>query len=837
VYEHYLTGLIYYPEDYRKIEEVLDDMAILYEELLSQLHDKEAMALLSFKYHFITGGAHYAIIDFNTAERKCLQAIQLFDQLEDTLITADLAAQYAKTYFNLCGIYIDVGKYEEAIHATQYILNWTADYFDQHNKYWNFVGFRAEAAMKLHKYQEAFNGYQFIYNRFLTDKKNRDSELKGIMLIMADLSLQLRDESTYHHYMKKINLLPQTPVELAYYKYNQANFWLPKDTIKGISFYKEAIDVYGSMTSDKKNNLQFLKIHEKLAALYLLRNDFDNSKIFSTKIIELSEKSQNRDEVILKKASTEFLINAYSSLLRIARKEDDIESAKRYADQLLKSIILIKNDDYFLNDKIRLFRKTYEYFGQLIDFYDSQDDMDQIFLLMRQSKAQIIKESEIKRKNRRFGSDIEDKLLTDLKVKLLDKDIPIKQHELNKNKIYKLQENINFHTSSKLKASLIEENKNGHHTLSEFQNSLIERSLVIEYYLGSERSYCMMIDQNQSKLFRLEADSVIGRSVLQYITGLKSKSINSLQSQEVQKVVWPTSIVLDQYEYLMIIPDGVLHYLPFELFKVGEKSIIEQVTISHYLYSDMVINEDENRIKELKLLAIAPSFISSGKDSMQPKFDELLYNKVEVSGILNFIDGHNLSDTSATKFEFLNQYAKHNIFHFSTHAQIQDDSEKSFIAFSNADKDYKLYQHQIPSLDFNAAMVVLSACETGIGEVLKGESMFSLKKAFFQSGCQSVISSLWAVNDQCTAEIMTSFYKYLDKGMRKDDALRFAKLDYIEVADPSYRHPYYWAGFTVAGDTSPIGESNSIFYYALIVILAVLSLFSIINYRRKIQLS
>ena len=106
------------------------------------------------------------------------------------------------------------------------------------------------------------------------------------------------------------------------------------------------------------------------------------------------------------------------------------------------------------------------------------------------------------------------------------------------------------------------------------------------------------------------------------------------------------------------------------------------------------------------------------------------------------------------------------------------------------------------NLQLNADMVVLSACETGIGELQKGEGIISLARGFTYAGAKSIITSLWSVEDECTKKIMISFYEYLDQGLAKDAALRQAKLDYINDEQTTHvdAHPFYWSPFIGVGD-------------------------------------
>ena len=145
---------------------------------------------------------------------------------------------------------------------------------------------------------------------------------------------------------------------------------------------------------------------------------------------------------------------------------------------------------------------------------------------------------------------------------------------------------------------------------------------------------------------------------------------------------------------------------------------------------------------------------------------------------------------------------------------ILDDQQpmRSHLLFQQEDpslvdslNDNYLMMAELYGMQLNAELAVLSACNSGIGQLSGGEGMMSLSRAFSYAGVRSIVMSLWAVSDQSTADLMLLFYKNLKNGSTKANALRQAKLEYLETYnDPIFSHPYYWSGFVMIGDTSPI---------------------------------
>ncbi len=136
--------------------------------------------------------------------------------------------------------------------------------------------------------------------------------------------------------------------------------------------------------------------------------------------------------------------------------------------------------------------------------------------------------------------------------------------------------------------------------------------------------------------------------------------------------------------------------------------------------------------------------------------------------------------------------------------------------------DGDLTSSEIYVSNSEANLAVLSACNTGFGKLEKGEGVMSMARAFHFSGVPSVIMSLWKVPDKETKEIMVSFYKHLKKGETKSVALRNAKIDYlVSVDDKNLKHPYFWSGFILNGNTDALMPAKNNYYYFISGILVI----------------
>ena len=139
-------------------------------------------------------------------------------------------------------------------------------------------------------------------------------------------------------------------------------------------------------------------------------------------------------------------------------------------------------------------------------------------------------------------------------------------------------------------------------------------------------------------------------------------------------------------------------------------------------------------------------------------------------------------------------------------------------------------------MNFNGELAVLSACNTGTGKLEQGEGIMSLARGFIYSGIPSIVMTLWTVEDQPSAELITAFYQYLAKGMPKPVAMNNAKMDYLNQAGPLEAHPYFWAGYVNIGDISPlsINTRNPLLTYLWgLLIIPVLMVIVILKRRKK----
>ncbi len=275
----------------------------------------------------------------------------------------------------------------------------------------------------------------------------------------------------------------------------------------------------------------------------------------------------------------------------------------------------------------------------------------------------------------------------------------------------------------------------------------------------------------------------------------------------------------DNQKKLIIIADGFLNSIPFAALKQhpeGISYLSEKYAISHVNSATLLSELRQRQPKEHTILAFAPSFDGtvSVSNADRGKLLPLPNNKKEVEQILTSFHGRAFLDGEASLLNFKSQLSSFGMIHLATHAIFDDAApEYSYLAFSqngNAIEDL-LYVADLYNLQLNADLVTLSACESGIGDLKRGEGFMSLARGFFYSGAASIASTLWKINDASTTKLMDGFYKNLSQGDSKDVALQKAQVEFLNHnRQNGFSHPYYWSAFVISGNTVPLLVSNTL---------------------------
>lgn len=212
------------------------------------------------------------------------------------------------------------------------------------------------------------------------------------------------------------------------------------------------------------------------------------------------------------------------------------------------------------------------------------------------------------------------------------------------------------------------------------------------------------------------------------------------------------------------------------------------------------------------------NFLGFAPINFNNKIPSLHATEKEISVSNIFSNSNVFISENATKTNFLDIASRYKIIHLATHANITENPKIFF-------KNDTLKLHELYTQKINTDLVTLSACETNLGKLKKGEGVLSLARGFFHAGANSVISSLWKVNDNTTSFLMKNFYENLKSKQTKTEALNNAKRKYLQEHTLSEKSPYYWASFVLIGDNNKTFESNNYFYFLFILITLITIIF------------
>jgi CHAT domain-containing protein len=407
-------------------------------------------------------------------------------------------------------------------------------------------------------------------------------------------------------------------------------------------------------------------------------------------------------------------------------------------------------------------------------------------------------------------------------------------------------------------------------TLKDIQDELPYKDAMIEYVLSDSVLITYVIDRKGMEVFSQSVGPEFADECLEYYLILQNQNFSgdvhntykrfvSLGRKFYNILIEPCLEYTDR-KNLTIVPDGAITYIPFESLVTEDTDteyinyltlpyMIKEYSIGYSHSSTLMFNKRLKSKSPLqKVLAFAPMYndpvyqldsvlmrqVMEGMDYMAPLAGTLK----EVQSIDETVPSDVFINEQATEANFKKYASDYNVLHLAMHTIMKDnDPLYSLLAFSNVEQgdtieDNRLYAYEIYNLKLNAEMAVLSSCNSGFGKMQKGEGMMSLARGFIYAGCPSIVMTLWQVADKSSSDLMTSFYRYLKKGKSKQEAMRLAKIDYLEAADDLTSNPYFWSGFVVLGDSSPIYKKSG-FAYWMIVVTVFIGVMMYMQYRRS----
>jgi CHAT domain-containing protein len=373
------------------------------------------------------------------------------------------------------------------------------------------------------------------------------------------------------------------------------------------------------------------------------------------------------------------------------------------------------------------------------------------------------------------------------------------------------------------------------------QNTLDDNTAFVSYIITGNKLVIYLINNDKQERFEINIEDNFYEKISQYIQLLenpllvqtkKRNQFIQLSHQLYQDLLQPLEAYIKDKKSLIISPNNDLFNLPFETLLASNKEksflhlnfLLKQFAIS-YQYSATTYQrlQKQSKIKDKSFIGFAPIFenglalneqtraLSFVVDSLYRSIDNnklqsLPNTKIEIVTISNLlpstVTNKVLLNKTATKKAAISAMNKEVQFlHIATHGLVNfDNPNLSALACYNED-DYEgnfLFANEIQNSNIKADLVILSSCESGIGQQIDGEGLIALNRSFIIGGANNVIFSLWKVNDEYSSQLMIDFYKFYLDNLSYTTSLRQTKLKMLQ--NPITANPRFWAAFVLIGE-------------------------------------
>ena len=651
---------------------------------------------------------------------------------------------------------------------------------------------------------------------------------------------------------------------------------------QSLKYYQKAIRIDQNLYGEKNPGLA--NIFTDLAKTYLEQKDFSDGLAVCQQAIIANVINFNDTSVCVNPKLQDYM-NGYYLLSSLKLKGElwvrQYENTRKLENiqlalttfQLCDSLFnKIRDEQQKNEDKISLSAVSASIYQNAVKscyiLYSNTGNISflkKAFYFSEQSKSAVLKQAVANNSARNLGG-IPDSLQSLEKELKLDRAYyqsrvlseEVKNPEVKQEKLDELQSKL-FRINRKYDSliSSFEQNypkyyqlkyKNNVSSVASLQNGLSDTSAALaEYFISDSTAYIFMITKDQFNVISTSLDENFGQSIRTFRKQLDAGALlnNPKQayleftttSQQLYRQLFVPlqSQLTNKITRLIIIPHGILSYIPFGILAPdGPGKNIDYKDL-HYLLKDFDINyaytatlwqqanfQSKSQGWDEEFAGFAPSYptdlltkspVLREYGKYRDNITDLASTHAEIQNALKFFPGQLFAGEKATETAFKKQAPRDRIVHLAMHAIVDEKNplESKLIFYNNGDStnDGFLNAYELYNMDLNADMAVLSACNTGYGRLAQGEGVMSLSRAFSYAGCRSLVMSLWEANDKSTAEIMRLFYKNLYDGNTKDEALRKAKLSFLNQADPLTAHPLFWGGFIVNGDVSPINTMHT----------------------------
>jgi len=638
------------------------------------------------------------------------------------------------------------------------------------------------------------------------------------------------------------------------------NYYLQKDYLDAEREIKKVIKLSQTNGFDQLLGLQNLY----LGKIAFEGNNIQNSIKYFEVALSLATKELDYNNVF---ESEYFLAKSYLKQNKIDEAEKHYLKAINLSDKISKS--LINNAEV----QISHFSSFAECYNELTELYLKQSRNEEAFLIIEKSRSRNTLQNLTAVKINSYYKDKQKlNLFYDLKWYLNSGLLSNNELQVINNQFQNLQKEI-YKVSPELKPFL-EENKK--FSVSEIQNNLADNENLMTLFFGKNHLYIITITRdklivNKTGITKDETIRLLKNIAPLYSTeyqngdvylnqdlfSFNAKGANNFYKKVLKPVIndipsdqklifsMPSELVLVPMEFLVteFREDESPYFYDHTKFLIDNYSISYSPSASIYVMQKMIEQNNEEKILFVGDPQISNKDFSISyrgglleDDSFSARnivLYPLRYSKEEITNLNSmFSNGVVLLSDNATEQNFKDNASQSSIIHLSTHSFLLKNQPLIVFSQNKSDKeDGYLETVEILQLKLNSDLVVLSSCRSGLGAVDEAEGVLGMQKSFFEAGTKSIVVSLWDVNDKYTSLFMQSFYKYLNDGYDKSEALRNAKIFFKKNYSAN---PYYWSAFVLSGDASKIkllkaSSSNHLLYILLAGFILIVGIYHLRN--------
>ena len=707
--------------------------------------------------------------------------------------------------------------------------------------------------------------------------------LVPVYLNATTIRFELGEFEAAENYVKKVlNVIDSndnlefraTSLEImAFLNMEKENFKKAEKLMSQVLSIREQFDQTGSMS-----NLIALT-HENFAELYLrqgLQNKANDQLAKGFRIVAPNTRFDKRsvptvNDVEIKNENTFIRLMELKTRVFEAQYEStkDFEWLQHSLNAQLKIDSVIKRglaSFQFEQSKLDFLNTRFKHYGKAIKdamrLYDLTDDLyylQEAYQFSAKTKALVLQQ-ELNRVNvlRKNVSDTILKKEEELRTTMNERRRLLSEAE-EKHRDSLLQNYIKAQSELDYFLSDIEKNEPAYYqeryrffnvpSVSEVQKKLPKDLAAVEFFVAEDRiySFWMTSDTFFSTLTEWNDELKNAVQVFSDYCAAPNTSVEAKTSQLLyDRLLGEGLKKLQEVERLCFIPDGELHSISFEALKRAGKYLIEDYAVS-YTYAAALL--DRNRIAGETAKHAYVGFGADYSDSLNTKLkaqkrffgdgglSKLVLSEREVKNSASLFDGETFLGKEATLANYYEYADDAQIVHLSLHGLVDaDDPDRSCIIFDDSQEEFLLSPKDLYRNHLKANLVLLSACHSASGKIYNGEGVQGMSKAFLLGGAHNILSSLWNASESSSLAITNSFLTGVKNRMPHDLALQKAKMNYLENATPSQKHPYYWANFIIIGETEAVLPTNTTWYiFIFLVSVMVVAALLYLRYRRKLK--